>query len=137
MNKKIFSLLVIILLGVAVVCVIKKLNGPETQKKVDYATTVEALNLTNSIIKAAKNKQGREFAGLSEKQKNYSGLYECFLLINNVAPAEKDIKWDVRKDSNSGVINVSCKLANGRTLLIVLRRQTDQSLKFAFATTMV
>lgn len=137
MNKKIFSLLVIILLGVAVVCVIKKINGPETQKKVDYATTVEALNLTNSIIKAAKNKQGREFAGLSEKQKNYSGLYECFLLINNVAPREKDIKWDVRKDSNSGVINVSCKLANGRTLLIVLRRQTDQSLKFAFATTMV
>lgn len=137
MNKKIFSLLVIILLGVAVVCVIKKLNGPETQKKVDYATTVEALNLTNSIIKAAKNKQGREFAGLSEKQKNYSGLYECFLLINNVAPREKDIKWDVRKDSNSGVINVSCKLANGRTLLIVLRRQTDQSLKFAFATTVV
>ena len=137
MNKQIFSLLVIILLGVAVACVIKKLNGPETQKKVDYATTVEALNLTNSIIKAAKNKQGREFAGLSEKQKNYSGLYECFLLINNGAPAEKDIKWDVRKDSNSGVINVSCKLANGRTLLIVLRRQTDQSLKFAFATTVV
>ncbi len=137
MNKQIFSLLVIILLGVAVVYVIKKLNGPETQKKVDYATTVEALNLTNSIIKAAKNKQGREFAGLSEKQKNYSGLYECFLLINNVAPTEKDIKWDVRQDSNSGVINVSCKLANGRTLLIVLRRQTDQSLKFAFATTVV
>ena len=69
MNKQIFSLLVIILLGVAVACVIKKLNGPETQKKVDYATTVEALNLTNSIIKAAKNKQGRKFAGLSEKQK--------------------------------------------------------------------
>ncbi|MBQ8753411.1 MAG: hypothetical protein IJZ19_00095 [Lentisphaeria bacterium] len=106
------------------------------QAEVSDAVAAEAVAAAQEVLSLAQSKKDRDFVKKTvDFKKNRDGYYECYLLLQNVRPAA-DAKWKVRQEKSNGNINVICPLNKKRDLLIVLQRQTDNKLKFAFACTL-
>ena len=134
MKLKLFILLIAAVAGIAFF----SFNGkePESQKKVEDTVHSTAIETVQKALNAAQTKNSKEFVRLSyDFRKNRNGYYECYRLLQNVRP-DANAKWQVKRDTNNGCINVSCKLDKNRKLLIVLKTLPDNSMRFAYACTL-
>ena len=110
--------------------------GPKNQQSVEKSVYSAAIDTAQKTMAAAQNKNSREFVKLAfDYRQNRNGYYECYKLLQNVRP-DANAKWQVKRDTNNGCINVSCKLGKNRKLLIVLKTLPDNSMKFAYACTL-
>ena len=108
----------------------------ENQKKVEKAVFSAAVETAQKVLDAAQNKNSRAFIELSfDFAENRNGYCECYQLLQNIRPPE-NAEWVVREDINNGCINVGCHLDKKHLLLIVLKPQPDNSMKFIYACTM-
>ena len=134
MNIKAFILIVSLITGFTVWCL--GCIGPKNQQSVEKSVYSAAIDTAQKTMAAAQNKNSREFVKLAfDYRQNRNGYYECYKLLQNVRP-DANAKWQVKRDTNNGCINVSCKLDKNRKLLIVLQTLPDNSMKFAYACTL-
>ena len=128
----IFSLFIFAVIFLLSGCSLK--NSP--LEKTDSSTTQKALRTAEKTLESAKNKNPRAFAkNAYQFRKKRSSHYESYQLLQNVSVPEK-AKWTVRKDKQNGTINVSCPLNRKCRLVIVLKPEKDQTLRFAYACTL-
>ncbi|MBE6380787.1 MAG: hypothetical protein E7047_07645 [Lentisphaerae bacterium] len=103
----------------------------KNQQAVNDSVRSEAIDVANQLFDSIHKRDRKALRTLAAEPRA-PGLNEHYQLLAMTNPGS-NVDWVVTQGKLHGDINLSCRLDNGRQLVIILTRNSSQQLKFVGA----